>query len=70
MVLKAQLWGKINDHLAGMRNTGLANPTIRISSLLTQHFQKQEVKHESKTRGKPDSRETSVYPQEGNNATL
>lgn len=33
-----------------MKNPGLANPMIRISSHLMEHFQKQEVKHESKTR--------------------
>lgn len=69
MVLKAQLWDKMNHRLTGMRNTDLANAMTRISPLSTQYFQGQEVKHESKTSGKPDSRETSVYPQEGNKGT-
>lgn len=70
MVLKAKFWDEMNCHLAGMRNTNLANSMIRISPLLMQYFKEQEAKHKSKTSSKADSRETSVYPQEGNNGTF
>lgn len=70
MVLKTQFWDKRNHRLAGMRNAGFANAMVRISPLLTQSFQKQEVKHERKASGQPDAREASGYPREGNNGTL